>query len=447
VRTPLTFEHDPAVAKLQELLRIPTVSYADERADPAPFHAFLAAHERLFPRLHADLERTLLNGTAMLFHWPGRSSARPVVLMAHIDVVPVAEGDRWQHPPFAAEVVDGTLWGRGTLDDKGSLVAISEAVERLLEGGHVPAQDVWLSFGNDEEISGGGAPAAAAALRARGVAPWFVLDEGGAVAHDAFPGVSAPVAVVGVTEKGTTTVTLEVEGRGGHSSTPRRNDTTARLARAVVRLDDLSFPAALPAPTLELLRRLAPHAKAPMRQLLGAATKAPPVLTRLLTLAGPETAAMTRTTLAVTTLQGSPAHNVIASTARAGVNVRVMVGDTVAGVVQRMCRAIADDRVRVTVTEASEPSPVSAYDDDAFRLLESVIEECFPGAVPSPYVMMGATDSRFLTEICPRVYRYAPFRMTKAQRESIHSYDEHIGVEAFLEGVRWYQRLVERLPG
>jgi carboxypeptidase PM20D1 len=443
----VTPEHDPAVVKLQELLRIPTVSYADERADATPFHDFLAAHQRLFPRLHAELERTVLNGTAMLFRWRGRSDARAVVLMAHIDVVPVEDGDPWRHPPFAAEVVDGVLWGRGTLDDKGSLVAICEAVERLLEAGHVPAQDVWLSFGNDEEVSGRGAPAAVGELRARGVAPWFVLDEGGAVAHDAFPGVSAPVAVVGVTEKGTTTVTLEVEGRGGHASTPRRNDTTARLARAVVRLDRLGFPSSLPAPTLELLRRLAPHARTPVRQLLAAATRVTPALTRLLVLAGPETAAMTRTTLAVTTLQGSPAPNVVASTARAGVNVRVMVGDTVTGVVARMRKAIGDSQVSLTVAERGEPSPVSPYDDEAFALLESVIAECFPDSVPSPYVMMGATDARFFTAICPRVYRYAPFRMTKEQRQSIHSYDEHIGVAAFLEGVRWYQRLVERLPG
>lgn len=439
-------EQDRAVGKLQALVRLPTVSYADGRADPGPFHVFLDEHERLFPLLHRQLEKTVLNETALLLRWPGTSSERPVVLMAHIDVVPVEESDSWQHPPFAAEIVDGVLWGRGTLDDKGCLVGISEAVERLLEQGFTPAQDIWLSFGNDEEISGQGAPLAVAHLRDRGVAPWFVLDEGGAVAHDAFPGVAAPIAVVGVTEKGTTTLQLKVEGRGGHSSTPARNDTTARLARAIVRLDRFEFPASIPAPTLEMFRRIAPHAPAPLRLLLGNAARLGPALARVLVLAGPETAAMTRTTTVVTTLSGSPAHNVIASTARAGVNVRVMVGDTVAVVTDRVREVIGDTRVQVSVTEANEPSPISPTDDDAFRLLEALISEVYPDSVPSPYVMMGATDARFFTAICPRVYRYAPFRMTKAQRQSIHSYDENIGVAAFVDGIGWYQLLIERLP-
>ena len=154
---------------------------------------------------------------------------------------------------------------------------------------------------------------------------------------------------------------------------------------------------------------------------------------------------MTRTTVAVTTLSGSPALNVIASTAKAGVNIRVMVGDTVAGVLEHVRRAIGDDRVHIDVLDQNEPSPVSPT-DDAFALLESTIRELFPDAVPAPYVMMAATDSRHFTEICERVYRFAPFRMTKAQRESIHSYDEHLGIDAFVDGVRWYQRLIERIP-
>ena len=154
---------------------------------------------------------------------------------------------------------------------------------------------------------------------------------------------------------------------------------------------------------------------------------------------------MTRTTFAVTTLSGSPALNVIASTAKAGVNIRIMVGDTVASVLEHVRRTIDDDQVQVTVVEENEPSPVSPM-DEAFALIESTIAEVFPDAVPAPYVMMAATDSRFFTRICPRVYRFAPFRMTKAQRESIHSYDEHLGVDAFVDGVRWYQRLIERIP-
>ena len=154
--------------------------------------------------------------------------------MAHLDVVPVDESAPWQHPPFSAEVHDGAVWGRGTLDDKGCVVAISEAVERLLEQGFTPAQDVWLSFGCDEEVSGTSASEAVAELTRRGVEPWFVIDEGGAIAGDAFPGIKPPVGAIGVSEKGTTSVVLRVEGRGGHASTPARNGPTARLARAIL---------------------------------------------------------------------------------------------------------------------------------------------------------------------------------------------------------------------
>ncbi|HYF71276.1 MAG TPA: M20/M25/M40 family metallo-hydrolase, partial [Nocardioides sp.] len=239
---------------------------------------------------------------------------------------------------------------------------------------------------------------------------------------------------------------LRVEGRGGHAATPARMGPTARLARAITRLDRAPMPASVPEPTVELFRRMAPHATLALRPLLANAARLRPVLTRALVAAGPEPAAMTRTTFAVTTLSGSPALNVIASTATAGVNIRVMVGDTVAGVLEHVRRTIDDDQVHVDVVERNEPSPVSPVDDEAFRLLESTIVEVFPDAVPAPYVMMAATDSRFFTDICARVYRFAPFRMTKAQRESIHSYDEHLGVDALVDGVRWYQRLIERIP-
>src|SRR4051812_34773589 len=360
---------DRTVAKLQALVRIPTVSRVDPRQrDEAPFVAFTEELARQFPLLHEHLELTRIPGHALLFRWPGASGERPVVLMAHIDVVPVDEAAPWQHPAFDARIVDGQLWGRGTLDDKGCLVGIAEAVERLLESGFRPAQDIWLSFGSTEEVSGDTAQLAVEELRSRRVEPWFVLDEGGAVAADAFPGIKPPLAVVGVSEKGTTTLELGVDGRGGHASTPVRMDATARLARAIVRLDASPFPASIPEPTLEMFRRIAPHAPLPLRALIGHAARLRPALTRVLVAAGPEPAALTRTTAAVTTLSGSPAHNVIASTARAGVNVRVLVGDTVASVVAHVTKAIHDKRVTISVVEAGEASPVSPVDDRAFRL-------------------------------------------------------------------------------
>jgi carboxypeptidase PM20D1 len=437
---------DEVVERLRDLVRIPTVSHTDPtEVDAGAFEKFRLELAEAFPLLHQHLAVHRVLEHSLLLHWEGRSALDPVVLMAHIDVVPVEESAPWQHPAFSAELHDGSVWGRGTLDDKGSLVGICAAVERLLADRFVPSRDVWLSFGATEEVSGPDAAASVEELRSRDVTPWFVLDEGGAVAHDAFPGIKPPLGVVGVCEKGSATIELRAEGRGGHSSTPAANGPTARIARAVVRLEKRPFPASLPQPTIEMFQRIAPHAPAPLRQLLTRAHALRPVLKRVIPAAGPEAAALVRTTMAVTTLRGSPAHNVIASSATAAVNLRLQIGDTVAAATEHVRRAIDDDSIELTLLDADEPSPVSPTDEPAFELIAATIAEQFDDAVPTPYVMLGATDARRFTAICPRVYRFTPFRMSKAQRESIHSYDEHIGVEDFLAGVRWYRRLIESI--
>lgn len=439
---------DRAVASLQALIQVPSISDRDpDRVDTEVFDRLLEVLAERYPLLHTHLEVTRHSGHALLARWAGASAERPVVLMAHLDVVPVDEQSPWQHPPFGGEVHDGYVWGRGALDDKGQVVTICEAVESLLAEGFMPAQDVWLSFGCDEEVSGTAAATAVEMLRERGVAPWFVLDEGGAVAHGAFPAVRPPVAVVGVAEKGTTDVRLVSEGRGGHASTPARKGPTWRIARAIQRIEANPMPASLPEPTVELLTRLAPHLPPGIRSLLGRADRLRPALARALAAAGPEAAAMTRTTVAATTLSGSPGHNVIATRAQAGLNVRVAVDDTVEEVVEHLRRAVKDPAVRIEVVDAGGPTPVSPYrDEPAFDLITATIGEVFPDAVVSPYVLMAATDSRRFYAICDRVYRFAPLRMTKAQREAIHSYDERVGCQDLADGVTWTRRLLQGLP-
>ncbi|MEW1952452.1 M20/M25/M40 family metallo-hydrolase [Terrabacter sp. NPDC080008] len=437
---------DAAVETLRALIRIPTVSdWEREREDRAAFEALLDELRARFPRLHATCEVERIAGDALLVRWPGRTREAPVVLMAHLDVVPVDDPAAWTHPPFAGELADGFVWGRGALDCKGSLVATCQAVEDLITDGVTPGRDVWLSFGCNEEVSGSAALTAVSLLRERGVEPWFVLDEGGAIVRGVLPGVDAPIAVVGVSEKGTVDVELVARGDGGHASAPRRMGATSRLARAILRLERRPFPSHLPDATVDMLERAGAHARGPYAAVFGNASRLRPLLSRVLPRLGHETAALTRTTVAVTQLSGSAGANVIAATARAHVNMRVMVGETVNGALERIRRTIRDPHVEVVLVSGDEPSPVSPTDDTAYALLEATLEQVFPGTVAVPYVMLAATDSRHFHRVWPRVYRFTPFRMTDEQRAAIHGVDERIGVADLRDGVRWYRRLIEQL--
>lgn len=446
----MTMTESRPTAALRDILRLHTVAAPrGDQTDPAPF---LELHDRLrehFPLTHEVGEVLAVPPHGLLIRVPAdpespTAAADPVVLMAHMDIVPLGDESLWTHPPLAAEVVDGVIWGRGTLDDKGQLVAVIAAVESLLADCGRPARDVWLSFGSDEEVMGECAQNAVGILRERGVTPWFVLDEGGAVASGAFPGVTRPLGVVGVSEKGTLSLRLTASGRGGHASRPAKGGPAARIAGAITRLERHPFPAHLSPATLEMLRRLAPHLPPPLRPLAERADRFPGLLARALVAAGPEAAALARTTVAVTQLTGSPAINVSPTSVHAGLNLRIAVGETAAAATERI-RRLVGSRAEVDVVDAQDPSPLSPVDDAAFALLERTVTAVFPEAVPVPYVMYAATDARHFTEICPRVYRFAPFRMDADQREAIHSYDERLGVEDFLDGIRWYRTLLDGL--
>ena len=440
---------ESSLERFRALLRIPTISRTDESTtDWAPFDEFLATLPRLYPALHAVLERELVEGYSMLYRWRGETDGAPAVLMAHYDVVHATE-EGWTHPPFAAEIVgegaDAVLWGRGTLDDKGALVSILEAVERLVVEGFTPRSDVYLSFGHNEETAGGGAAAAVALLESRGIRPALVLDEGGAVVEGIFPGVAGPIAVIGVSEKGIASVELSVVQEGGHASTPPRHSATWRLARAIVRLNAKAFPASFSSATLEMVRTLGGRATGPLgvasRHLWLTRRALLTVFSRL----GEETSAMVRTTQAVTVLSGSGAANALAERATAIVNTRIAVGSSIAETVEHIRRAIRDEKVTLTVSDASEPSPISPSTGPAWQLLADTVEFAYPGAIVTPYVQLGASDSRRFTRISEHVYRFSPFEVSKAERGALHAIDERLGVRTWLRGIDFYERLARGL--
>ncbi|MDT0179425.1 M20/M25/M40 family metallo-hydrolase [Microbacterium sp. ARD31] len=440
-------EASAALARLRELLRIPTVSYADESLiDWSNFDAFHAALERLYPGVHRVLEREVIGGHSLLYRWRGADAADPLVLMAHMDVVPVVASE-WDHEPFAADLVgegeEQTIHARGAVDDKGALVAILEAVEALVADGVTPAHDVYLSFGHNEETAGGGAQAIVAVLEARGIRPSLVLDEGGAVVDGVVPGVTVKTAMIGVAERGVMTVHLTAREQGGHASTPPADPATARLARAVLRLHRRPFPTRLVAPVRAMFETVAPYTRGPLQAVFRSIRYTGPALVKVFPKLGPELNALVRTTAVVTEMAGAAGANVLATTARATVNVRLLPGDTVASAHRRIRRVVADDGVDVELGHASEASPVSAWDGQAWgRLVAAGRATLGADVVATPYIQLGASDSRWFCAISDNVYRFTPFHLSLSEREALHSHNERIRVQVWLRGIEFYRALI-----
>jgi carboxypeptidase PM20D1 len=436
------------VDRFRELLRIPTVSHADEsETDWAAFDAFRTAFERLYPALHRVLEREVVDGHSLLYRWRGSGGpGDPLVLMAHIDVVPVVAAE-WSTPPFDARIVgdgaDAAIHARGSIDDKGSLVAIAEAVDALAAEGFTPRHDVYLAFGHNEETAGGGARAIVEVMRGRGIRPALVLDEGGAVVEGVIPGVGVPTAMVGVAERGVMTVVLTARESGGHASTPPATPATARLARAIDRLHRHPFPTRLASPVRAMLSTVAPHAAQPLRTLLRTLSVTGPVVAAVLSRLGPEMNAIVRTTAVATQLSGAPGENVLATTARAVVNIRLLTGDTVESAAARARRVVADPAVEIEVRHGSDPSPVSPWRGEAWRRVAVAVNETLgEDVVTTPYLQLGASDSRWFTAISENVYRFTPFHLTRAERDALHAHDERIRVDVWLRGIGFYRALV-----
>ncbi|MFS6528204.1 M20/M25/M40 family metallo-hydrolase [Microbacterium aurugineum] len=438
----------PGIAeRLSQMIRIPTVSAELDERGPAPFEEFVALIAELYPLTHRDLRLERHTDFGLLFHWAGNGAAGrdPLVLMVHYDVVPVDESDAWTYPPFAGTIADGSVYGRGALDDKGPLLVVLEAVENLLADGFVPSRDVYLSFGGNEETYGKAAEEIARVLRARGVMPWLVLDEGGAVVDAPLPFVPGRAAMIGVGEKGVMTLRLTARGEGGHASAPPSLTAVRRVARAVDRLGPTTFRPRASKAILRMLSQLATRTPGPARHLLRFLGSMPLVTAQVFAALGGEPAALVRTTVAPTMQSGGTAANVLPSQASATLNLRIALGETTQQTVFRVRRRIRDPLVSVEVVEAGEPSPESPTDNAQFALLAAALDVSHPGVPAVPYVMMAATDSRHFHRFSPAVYRFAPLDMSNAQRASIHGVDESVEIVALERGERFHRALLERL--
>ncbi len=451
--TKLAIDSQAAARRLAGALAIPTLSHEDRNL--VNEDAFKALHGYLatqFPLSHRALNRETVSELSLLYTWPGSEAGLdPLLLLAHLDVVPPESGTTtaWKHGPFSGDIADGYVWGRGALDDKSSVMAQMEAVELLLARGFKPRRTIYLAFGHDEEVGGqdGSARIAELLLKLR-VRPAMILDEGGAIMKGSLPGVTEPVALVGIAEKGYLSLLLSVEDEGGHSSMPPPFTTVGLVSRAIARLENAPMPLRLTEPVSAMFDGVGPHMSFGRRLLFSNLWLSEGIVKRALTDL-PSSNAMVRTTAAATMFSGSPKQNVLPSRAAAVINFRILPGDTRKSVVEYAREVIDDERVRLSVLPFnSEPSPVSPTQGPAYAMLETTIQQVLGQAagqeplIVAPYLTMGATDSRWYTGLSPHIYRFTPLRLSKEDLARVHGRDERIGIDNYAELVRFYAQLL-----
>ena len=440
----LSFDKDAAVSALQTLIRCRTVSYNDHALeDDAEFEKLIAVLPGLYPRVFDVCSVNRLPDRGLLFRWPGKHHGDPAVMMAHYDVVPVDE-EKWDKPPFAAIIEDGVLWGRGALDTKVTFNGILSAANHLIAKGFKPENDIYFAFSGGEEVNGKGAVNIVDYFVRHHIQPALVVDEGGAVVENVFPGVKAPCGLIGIAEKGMLNAQYRVLSGGGHASAPPVDTPIDLLAKACRKLHKHPFPMHLTKPAAEMFDTLGRHSGFAFKLLFANLWCFGPVLDLFCRLSGGEINALVRTTIAFTQAEGSPARNVIPSEARLVSNMRLNPADSVKSAVKRLNRTINDKRVEVSVLESFEPSPISETNCPAWDKVASTVAQTWPGCVVAPYLMVQCSDSRHYRDLSDHVYRFSAMDLTAEERRTIHGNNERVRLECACKAVEFYIRLMEK---
>lgn len=428
--------------KLSTMIQYETISVRGEiqREKFLGFHKVL---EELFPLVHEKLEKTEIDGSLM-FKWEGKNHDKPIVLMGHQDVVS-AEG-KWIHEPFSGDIENGKVWGRGTADTKCSVMAFLQAAEELLSEGYIPEQDVYLCSSNTEEIGGEGAPKTVAELERRGVKPFLVCDEGGAIVEEPLAGFPGNYAMVGVLEKGAGNVKVIARSNGGHSSTPSQNSPIARLSKFVCDIERHNpMKVELEPELVTMFERIADYGPFYMRFILGNLWLTKPLLKLVGPYLGSQVAALLRTTIAFTQQSGSQGANVLPQEASITVNMRYIPHqdkEESIAVIRRIAKRY-DLEVEDLGGDSSFP-PVKT-DGEAFQLVEDVIHDVFPGLPVIPYVMTGGTDAAYYQKICDACIRFSPILYGPEQMEGMHGLNENVDTVSLPGAVDFYKAVIQKM--
>ncbi|MDL2289191.1 M20/M25/M40 family metallo-hydrolase [Clostridia bacterium OttesenSCG-928-F22] len=437
---------DGAVDRLIGAIRIKTVSSEEEyRQQDGPLEGYLAYLESTYPLVHETMSRHVMPDNSVYYVWQSKTQGnQPAAFMAHIDVVPAKEEQGWSVSPFEGIVKDGYLYGRGTMDMKGQMIAIFEAVEQLIKKGFEPQRDIYIILGSDEELSDNvGAANIAAKLAQEGVRFQFVLDEGATVkAGDAFY-LEQDIAFIGVCEKGYIDLEIQAHQAGGHASAPPKNTAIGQVAAAVARLESKGMKSKWNAVVARMFASLAPYMALRDRLLFANLWLFKPLVLRRLR-KEPSMAAMVTTTLAATMAYGSDAPNVLPGKAGVVCNLRVAPEETCAQAVKHV-RDACSDGMRVEIIKQKEPSDISRLDGEVFEGIARSIRRTTGLKVVAPYPVVVGTDSRYFHEISECVYRFVPFLSAKEDISRIHTLDERLSLKSFEQGIAFFSDVMQTM--
>ena len=441
----ISFDRERVIENLRLAVKCRTVSdYSRENEDEEEFAKLLSLLPERYPAVYRECTLIKFPDRGLLYRWRGKDSSSPTVLMAHYDVVPTLD-EQWKKPPFEGIVEDGVLWGRGTLDTKVTFCSTLFAVDSLIERGFVPKQDVYLAFSGCEEVNGKGAVNIVEWFKENKIEPAMVLDEGGAVVENVFPGVARPCAFIGIAEKGLLDLEYEVTSSGGHSSAPKPHTPVGILSRACVNIEAKPFKMHLTPPVRQMFDTLGRHSSFLYRMIFANLWLFKGILNSICKKSGGELNALVRTTVAFTQMKGSTTSNVIPPRATMVSNLRLNPCDTMDSATEYIKSCIGDGQVKINTLRGMDPSRISRTDTEGYESLVRSIKETWGGTLVSPYLMVQCSDSRHWGCISDKVYRFSAMDLTAEERSTIHGHNERIRLDCLMRAQEFYLRLIERL--
>ncbi len=432
-----------AVERFQTMIREKTVSRRNGEFDREVFERFLPLLKELYPTVFEVVEAERINEFGILLRWRGRdSSLKPVVTMAHHDVVDAVDKD-WEHPPFAAEIHDGVIWGRGSTDTKCIIAAILETMERLIAEGFVPERDIYFASSNCEEYGGDTMVKIVDTFRERGITPWFVLDEGGAIMLELPMGIRKPFAMVAFSEKGGATVRLTAKAKAAIRGVTVKKSAPVQLVEALARLEKSPSAATINPVMEEMLRRFSPHVPEPLKSVLANIKILKPLIKKVME-SNSDTAAMIRSSISIINIYAADANRAVPTQATATLRVRIAPHDSFDDILEHIKRTVGE-HIDVEVVGRSDPPRLSELGTDSFAYIEKTINKVFPEVGVAPFILDAATDGRHFSAISGEVYRFAPFAVDDDRFNAVHNANERMPVEDYLKMIEFYTEFFKGL--